>query len=84
MTEKSNEEIDVTEAVAKDYYALIQRDLSIMSPGQLEITKKALADFEAKNRDTSQRDFEKKISRMTDAQLREFVRDCDDERRGSV
>ena len=64
MNDKTNEQPDLTEAVAKDYYALIQRDLSIMSPGQLEITKKALADFQERNRDTTQEDIDRQIARL--------------------
>ena len=63
---------ELAQAVAKDYYLGIQSDLSKMSPGQLDITKKALQDFEAKRVDNSQKDFERRIARMNNAQFEHY------------
>jgi hypothetical protein len=66
------------DAVAKDWYAGIQNDLSKMSQGQLDVTQKALADFVAKKSDHSEADFNKKVSRMTARELEEMMRDGDE------
>jgi len=52
-----------------------------MSPGQFAITKQALSEFENQHQDKSQADFARKVSKMSDREIREFVQDCDDERR---
>jgi hypothetical protein len=80
MTEKTNEN-DFSEAIAKDWHQTIMRDLSAMSPGQFAITKQALSEFENQHKDRSQADFARKVSKMSDREIREFVQDCDDERR---
>jgi hypothetical protein len=83
MSEKQPNQEELAQAVAKDYYAGIQNDLANMSPGQLAVTKKALADFEAKKADHSQRDMERKIARMSTWELEEMIRDGDDAKRRS-
>ena len=80
MTEKTNEN-DFSEAIAADWYQVIQRDLALMSPGQLAITKKALSEFENQHQDKSQTDFARKVSKMSNRELSEFIQDCDDDRR---
>ena len=80
MTDKTNEN-DFSEAIAADWHQTIMRDLSIMSPGQLAITKKALSEFEKQNEDKSQTDFARKVSKMSNRELSEFIQDCDDDRR---
>jgi len=69
------------DAVAKDWYAGIQNDLSQMSSGQLAVTQKALADFVAKKADHSERDMEKRIAKMSTRELEDLCREGDDARR---
>ncbi len=79
-SEKKQQE-SLEQAIAKDWYAGIQNDLKQMSPGQLAVTQKALADFVASTADTSQRDMERKIARMSDRELQEMIRDGDEAKR---
>jgi hypothetical protein len=66
------------DAVAKDWYAGIQNDLSKMSQGQLDVTQKALADFVAKKEDRSQIDINRKIAQMSQKELDAMMRDGDE------
>ncbi len=65
---------DFETEVAADWYQGLTRDLEAMSPGQLRVTKKALADFEAKRVDTSEKDFNRRCARATDYELEHFRR----------
>ncbi len=69
---EQNKTKDFEDAVAQDWYAGIQSDLQRMSPGQLALTKKALADFEAGRKDTTQEDFNRRCARATDSELKHF------------
>ena len=69
------------DAVAVDWYNGIQNDLSKMSSGQLEVTKRALADFVTKKTDSSQADMEKRIAKMTTRELQDLCNQGDDEAR---
>ena len=80
MSDQQKKTKDFEDAVAKDWYAGIQNDLSQMSPGQLAVTQKALADFVAKKADHSEVDFNKKVARMSDKELRQLIVDADYDR----
>jgi phosphoglycerate-specific signal transduction histidine kinase len=69
---------DFDTAAAADYHRGIMQDLEAMSPGQLIVARRAISDFENKQAANST---DRKIAKMTDRQLQEYVRDLDDERR---
>jgi hypothetical protein len=80
MSKEPENKESLDQAIAKDFAACIERDLNLMSPGQLALTKRVLSDFESKRTDHSQRDFERKVTKMSDRQLEEYVRDADYDR----
>ncbi len=65
----SKKQPDFEQAVAQDWYIGIQNDLKQMSPGQLAVTQKALADFVAGQKDTTAEDFARRVARASDAEL---------------
>lgn len=61
---------DFETEVAVDWYQGITKDLEAMSPGQFAVTRKALADFEAKQKKTTpEQEFNRRVAHANDYEL---------------
>jgi hypothetical protein len=78
MSKPDQEALD--RAIAADLYQNDLNALKELSPARLQIVERAIA-AKKQNADTSQRDMERKISRMSDFEIQELIRDGDDAKR---
>jgi hypothetical protein len=79
MTEKKTDNMILAEAAARDFYDDTVRNLASMSQGQYEVTMKAVDDFKTKVAEAENAaNFDRKITKMSDRELTEYIRDCDD------
>jgi hypothetical protein len=73
----------IDRAIALDLYNNDMAALKELPPARLQIVEQAIADYKKQTADTSQRDMERKIARMSNFELEELVRDGDDAKRRS-
>lgn len=80
-TEKKPDPGAIDRAIATDLYNNDLAALKDMPPARLQIVEQAIADYKKHTADTSQRDMQRQIAKMSDYELEQMIHDGDDARR---
>src|SRR5690242_13604862 len=71
----------IDRAIATDLYNNDMQALKDLSPARLQIVEQAIADHKKQTTDHSERDWERKVARMSTKELEQMMRDGDDQKR---
>jgi hypothetical protein len=71
----------IDRAIAAQLYDNDMAALKELPPARLQIVEQAIADYKKQTADHSQRDWERKVSAMTDRELQDLMRAGDEDKR---
>jgi hypothetical protein len=81
MTEKKPDQQAIDRAIAAQLYDNDMAALKELAPSRLAIVEQAIADHKKQTTDHSERDWERKVARMSTKELEQMMRDGDDQKR---